>query len=272
MHSRTLASLQIENQRAATERELGERRAQDEALQAYLNQMGSLLLVRDLRNSEEDNEVRTLARARTLTVLDILGGERKRAVVTFLYEARLIEAPNPIVDISGADLQAAQLQLNPYVGVDLHGTYLNDGPDKDHRGALLYDCDLRDADLRDADLGYADLKRGHLNDGPDEDAIGAVLIRAVLGSTDLRDADLRDADLRDAYLGYADLRGANLLHADLSNADLSSAKGWTEEQLFAAESLKGATMPDGQILKSDNKPDRPTFGEWRKSKGNVEDR
>jgi uncharacterized protein YjbI with pentapeptide repeats len=150
--------LQLENQRAAAERELGERRAQDEALQAYLNQMGRLLLVRDLRNSEEeDSEVRTLARARALTVLDILGGERKRAVVTFLYEARLIEAPNPIVDISGADLQAAQLQSNPYVGVDLQGTYLNDGPDKDHRGALLYDCDLRDADLRDADLRAAKL-------------------------------------------------------------------------------------------------------------------
>ncbi len=58
---------QIENQRA--ERELAEQRAQDEALQAYLDQMSALLLERDLRESEEDSEIRTLAQARTLTVL-----------------------------------------------------------------------------------------------------------------------------------------------------------------------------------------------------------
>src|SRR5215210_8792897 len=37
----------IENQRAQAERELAEQRAQDEALQAYLDQMSSLLLEKD---------------------------------------------------------------------------------------------------------------------------------------------------------------------------------------------------------------------------------
>ena len=59
----------IEDQRANAERELAQQRAQDEALQAYLDQMGNLLLEKDLRASEEDSEVRTLSRARTLTVL-----------------------------------------------------------------------------------------------------------------------------------------------------------------------------------------------------------
>jgi hypothetical protein len=56
---------QIENQRAEAERELAVQRAQDEALQAYFDQMNTLLLERNLRESEEDSEVRTLARART---------------------------------------------------------------------------------------------------------------------------------------------------------------------------------------------------------------
>jgi hypothetical protein len=62
-----------------------------------------------------------------------------------------------------------------------------------------------------------------------------------------------------------------------------------EEQLTAAKSLEGATMPDGQILKSDDnqstidtlidplinnatttKPDGPTFEEWLKSRGSGE--
>jgi hypothetical protein len=96
--SRTLASRgsrtnaqeaqNIENRRAEAERELAEQRAQDEALQAYLSQMSSLLLDKDLRTSEEDSEVRTLARARTLTVLGRLDPSRKTAVTRFLSEAK----------------------------------------------------------------------------------------------------------------------------------------------------------------------------------------
>ena len=56
---------QIENQRAKAERELADQRAQDEALQGYLNQMGSLLLEKGLHTSDEDSEERTLARADT---------------------------------------------------------------------------------------------------------------------------------------------------------------------------------------------------------------
>jgi hypothetical protein len=74
----------IENQRAAAERELAEQRAQDEALQAYLSQMGSLILEKDLRESAEDSEVRALARARTLTVLSRLDATGKGAVIQFL--------------------------------------------------------------------------------------------------------------------------------------------------------------------------------------------
>jgi hypothetical protein len=39
----------IENERAEAERELAEQRAQDEALQAYLDQMSQLMLDRNLR-------------------------------------------------------------------------------------------------------------------------------------------------------------------------------------------------------------------------------
>ncbi len=65
----------IENQRAAAEREIQEQRAQQATLQAYIDQMGTLLLDRGLRNSSEDSDVRRLARARTLVVLDALSSE-----------------------------------------------------------------------------------------------------------------------------------------------------------------------------------------------------
>jgi hypothetical protein len=52
--------------------------------------MDSLLLERDLRESEEDSDVRRLARARTLVVLDVLGSARQNRVLRFLEETELI--------------------------------------------------------------------------------------------------------------------------------------------------------------------------------------
>src|SRR5215216_6104596 len=83
-NQRAQQAQKIEGQRAEAERELADQRAQDEALQAYLDQMSGLLLERDLRDSAEDSEVRTLARARTLTVLERLDPSRKTAAMRFL--------------------------------------------------------------------------------------------------------------------------------------------------------------------------------------------
>jgi hypothetical protein len=119
---------QIENKRAAAEREVAKQRAQDEALQAYLAQVSGLLLERDLRASEGDSEVRTLARVRTLTVLERLDPNRKRAVMQFITEAGLVQGSLnrkalmsgstgrkelsdrvPVISLSGADLSGADL-------------------------------------------------------------------------------------------------------------------------------------------------------------------
>lgn len=68
---------------------------------------------------------------------------------------------------------------------------------------------------------------------------------ASLGNAFLKDAGLSRADLSEADLSGADLRGADLSGAKLNGANLQWAQGWTHEQLDQAESLEGATMPDG---------------------------
>ena len=65
---------------------LQEERADHATLEAYLDQMGTLLLDRDLHTSEENSDVRRLARARTLVVLDALGPTRQERVLRFLGE------------------------------------------------------------------------------------------------------------------------------------------------------------------------------------------
>jgi hypothetical protein len=132
-----------------------EQRAQDAALQAYLDQMGTLLLKEDLRKSEEGSEVRTLARARTKTVLERLDSRRTAAVIEFLIEAELAQLVGlsgtnlSKVNLIGANLSSANLSNANLLGTNLIGANLS--------FANLSDADLFGTDLSGADLSYADL-------------------------------------------------------------------------------------------------------------------
>jgi uncharacterized protein YjbI with pentapeptide repeats len=203
--------------------------ARNSALQAYLDQMQHLVLDENLPSSSEDDHVSAIARARTLTVLRVMGSEGKQTVVQFLYESSLIQKGRSIVSLSAADLSKANL-----------------------RGANLPGADLSGADLHSADLS-SDLSGTNLSGGSDTDLSDTDLSNANLRGTDLVDADLRGADLRKAnlqgaYLDNANLDGAFLNDADLRGAFLSYDTTVTEEQLEKqTELLEGATMPDGSI-------------------------
>src|SRR5215211_3101691 len=194
----------IESQRAKAERELAKERAQDEALQAYLDQMSNLLLEKDLRESKEDSEVRTLARARTLTVLGRLDSERNGYILQFLREAKLINGTESVVTLSSSDLSGADL-----------------------RSVELSEIDLSDADLHKADLTWAELSRANLS--------GAELYK-----TDLINASLSHANFSRAYMGSADLFGADLNKANLSVTDMyATSLTWAE---LSRANLSGAHM------------------------------
>jgi uncharacterized protein YjbI with pentapeptide repeats len=203
-----LFEMQQANRQLATEQQqqaLAEQRAQDEALQAYLSQMSSLLLEKDLRVADKDSEVRTLARARTLTVLGRLDPSRKTAVYQFLVDADLVQSideRDPIISLNGADLGGANVSDANLRNADLNGADLN--------GA-----DLSEGDLSEADLSFVDLKGASLSD--------VDLRGSILRDANLSVAILRGADLSDAYLRGADLSDANLIGADLSDAYLKGA-------------------------------------------------
>jgi len=197
----------------ASQQRAEDQRAQQSTLQAYFDQMSHLLLEKDLRNSEADNDVRTLARARTLTVLETLDSDRKGRLVQFLYEAGLINKEKPIIDLTGANAAEANLS-----------------------GAVLNGADLSGADLSGAELSGAQLIEAKL--GCDPPAIWSP--RNSKSCTDLSDADLSDAILNGANLGCSqapfglmetkmdrtdcvDLRGADLSGTDLNAANLSGA-------------------------------------------------
>jgi len=265
---------QQEDVRRQRERELEieNQRAQDEALQAYLGQMGQMLLDKDrpLRQSEQDDEVRTLARARTLTVLSRLDSERTRSVLQFLYEAELITVDRRVLDLSDADLRGTDLSKAKLDHADLsradlsgsnlvqanfgiavtrasqaaRGAWFENPSDRDRYlkqiilGANLYRTDLTGSNLNRAYLERADLRWTRLK--------GAHLKSASLVEANLRGADLRGGNLNNTRLMRANLQLARLEGADLSGANLNHAGNWTAEQLMAARSLEGANMPNGQ--------------------------
>jgi uncharacterized protein YjbI with pentapeptide repeats len=206
-------------------------RAQDEALQAYLDQIGQMLLDKDrpLRQSKSSDDVRILARARTLTVLSRLDGPRKGEVVQFLYESGLISRrwvrwkQRPIVRLIQADLAGADLSERYLEGADLRGTNLT--------GATLQATYLEGAHLNRARLERAYLSRARL-DGVN------------FSHANLKGADLSDASLINTNLRYADLRGASLKGADLTEASLTGAK--LINASLREANLRDATMPNGQ--------------------------
>ena len=244
----------IAQERAEIDRQIADQHRQDNILQLYLDQIGQLLLDKDrpLRQSKflvsgdtEGSETNTLARARTLTVLPRLDGDRKARVVQFLMEAGLLRKEELVVSLYGADLSGASLSEVPNLyKADLSNAILCGA---DLSGDFLIEADLSNADLSEANLGEAMLLRADLS-------------RANLSEACLIGAHLVEADLRKADLSRAVLSRAKLHRSDLREADLSGAKGWTKEQLAEAKFLNGATMPNGQ-----------KYEEWLKSKGSGED-
>jgi uncharacterized protein YjbI with pentapeptide repeats len=276
-----MVSIALEDGRTREARELEAQRADDAALQNYIEQVGTLLIEQPLREAGLGDNLSTVVRAQTLSVLEGMEPERKQILLLFLYESGLIRKDKPVIILAAANLSLAALSeanLNgAYLfkailyGTHLVGAYLV--------GAHLSEANLSGANLVGAHLSEAALDEADLSapDWPDEatnltsaDLSGATLWGANLHGanlykTNLYWAGLNEANLRDANLSEANLRGANLYEADLNGAylieaDLSGVTGITSEELQQqAANLEGATMPNGQ-----------KYEDWLKDKGQGE--
>jgi uncharacterized protein YjbI with pentapeptide repeats len=202
---------QIENQRDERAQAVEEQRAQNAALQSYLDQMNHLMLEEGLLASEKGDPVFTLAKARTTTAITQFSGEHNQAVTRFLSDSGLLREPALLAkaDLPDAKLHKAVLQNANLADTNLKGANLTD--------AVLVDADFSAEEkvgggtqTITADLPKADLSRATL--------LGANLSECLLKEATLTDATLQSTDLRGA-----DLQGADLSHAALQGADLSPA-------------------------------------------------
>ena len=198
---------------------------QEVALQEYIKEMSALLLERNLRKSDAEAEVRTIARVRTLTILSRLDGHRKRSVLQFLHESGLISkgqhpGAKSVVDLSGADLSEADLSGVKLLNVD------------------LWEADLSGADLRNTWWEGVELwDRGEyppkMQENPRLPGPGVRLpmqhySKVRYPAVDLSGANLSGAKLINADLSGADLSGAYMSGVNLSGANLKGASGKTK--------------------------------------------
>src|SRR5215208_4603822 len=203
-------------------------KAQDEALQAYLDQMSNLVvdhklghklgnarskdsngehkfkfevwtkeakLSWGLAEEESEDHIPEVAQARTTAVLLSLDARHKRRPLKLIHELGLIKTQDNVLDLKNAgldhaDLSELSLREAHLVGADLRVSDLS--------GADLSKSDLTEADLTEADLRGADLRRANLSN--------TILTRANLLPYDERDPErlsphrLQRTDLRDETL------------------------------------------------------------------------
>jgi hypothetical protein len=146
----------LEAQRTQEARVLEVRRAGEAALQNYFEAVGELLIEKSLRRASPGDNLSTVVRAQTLSVLEGLDPDRKRILLLFLYESGLVYKDKRVVSLTAANLSKAFLR-----NTNLHGANLAYA---DLRGADLSGADLSGVNLRGAALSEAHLSEAHLSE------------------------------------------------------------------------------------------------------------
>jgi uncharacterized protein YjbI with pentapeptide repeats len=221
-------------------RDLETQRAGEAALQNYFEAVGELLIEKSLHRASPGDTLSAMVRAQTLSVLEGLDPNRKRILLSFLYESGLIYERKLVVSLALAKLNRANLYGANLLGANLRSVDLGNA---NLSRANLVGANLKGANLSNAYLVEVDLSGAHLKN---VNLSNTYLIDANLRNANLSDADLSDADLSDADLSNALLSDANLSDSVLFNTNLSGTMGITSGELEQqARILNGAIMPDG---------------------------
>lgn len=245
------------------------------ALQAYIDKMSKLLLKEHLGERTENGElkpeyeqVRNIARVRTITVLIQLDARRIGYVFAFLREAGLMSttskyfpktktSKDDVMSLSGADLHAVNWSKANLYAANLSAANLKEANLNEANliYATLTKTVLHGAHLSKSMLRYTNLSRASLYKA---DLSGADLMLADLSGADFWEANLKGANLNEANLSLISSVGANLSKANLYGADLSRA-GLSKANLSAANlgkanlskaDLRGADLSRATLLKA----------------------
>jgi hypothetical protein len=208
------------------DREIANNHLNEEMLQAYLDRLSELLIDQGLHGLKPGSSKHEIAmdviRARTLSALRRLDGDRKGSVIRFLFDSDLITRFS--LNLTGADLCRANLR-----GATLRKAKLSN--------VNLMGADLRGANLEEIDLAEVNLAYAIMGSDTQVKLFGEALQfqpHTNLRGANLTFTNLQSADLSDADLMGADLLGADLRNTNLRNVNLAGVQNLTPEQVKKA--------------------------------------
>ncbi|MBW4514095.1 MAG: pentapeptide repeat-containing protein [Timaviella obliquedivisa GSE-PSE-MK23-08B] len=187
------------------DQKLADQRYRQNALESYLDDMTSLI-EKGLLDETKNKQLKTIARARTITALKILDGESNRLVIQFLRTAGLFSKSDNIASLPPVDLYNADLK-----GADLAGVNLS--------SLSLGRSSFQDSNLSGANLSFSYMGKVNFNG----DRLSVNFNGANLSGAIIRGSDLTDAQLENANLSNANLQGSTLEYSNLRNANLTKA-------------------------------------------------
>jgi Pentapeptide repeats (8 copies) len=160
----TSTERQIAQQRYEQDQQIALDKQHEDLLQAYLDRISELLLKESLRTSPSE-EVRNVARVRTITVLAQLNARRIGHVFTFLREAGLMSTASTsnVVSLKQANLRTVEWGQANLDNADLSGAILSRA---DLSGAFLSQTNFSGTRLRKANLSGAHLSQADLSGAP----------------------------------------------------------------------------------------------------------
>lgn len=220
----------IASAQQANDRTIAHLQQQQNIVQSYLDRMSDLLLNHPNIRNKQGDDIRIVARARTLTTLLDLDPGQRAIVVHFLYYGDLIGQPSsqspyqPIVNLDSADLIGANLDHAQLSGANFQVTNLS--------SVTLIGANLSAAYLAKVNLKNAKLQQAYL------------CYTAFIGAP-TETSSLYQADLSNAHLRGANLTGANLTQAKLIGANLSSTD--TDPNCPLGNPLRAANLTNANL-------------------------
>ncbi len=270
---RTQEDRKIAEQRMEEDRKIAADQQKEDILRSYLDDMGKLLIDKELKGEKDKKEspIIAVAQVKTINALRSLDKERRDYIFYFLNDAGLSEwilegiSMNNL-DFSGNRINNFNLRETDMNSSNLNQTILTEVNMTSARlfkaslqgsimslvnlsNAILIKCDFKNVSLWKVDFNGARMDSA---DFRSTRFLGDVnFSKADLHGVNFAHVDFQNAILTDANLRNAVLYGANLLEADVTGAifDYANLTGTfiSRDQLFRVKSTFHTTMPDNTI-------------------------
>lgn len=234
---------------------LADERTKQESLNKYFDSMTALLLERKLRISKPNDEVRTIARAKTLTTLEELkvvsrafelsDDVRKSLILQFLQENQLIRKDKVVVPLKGANFNGISFNDGDLSKVDLSEVRFWRA---NFVRVIFRESDFRKSILINANFSKANFSKANFSK--------AIIFETKFNNSDFHGADFTEADFVNADFSSSDLSGANFSKASFRDDFDRRGDDIATAQLKQAK-LCNTTLPDGTVSNRDCKGAEP---------------